>query len=73
MFRRVLLNLENNIYKELKHKKSIFKTKWKIQDKSCNMIINVGSIENLVSIEVIENWSWNLLHILIMIRWHGYK
>jgi len=55
MFIRVLLKLVNDIIEEHGKTNTIFKTRCKIQGMCCNLIINVGDIEKLVSIEVIEN------------------
>ena len=52
MFRRVLLKPEQQLIEELEQRKRVFKTKCKMQNKCCNLIIYGGSIENLVSIVV---------------------
>jgi hypothetical protein len=40
--------------KELEQQKKVFKTKCKVQGKCCNLIIDGGSRENLVSTEVMN-------------------
>lgn len=54
MFRRVLLKPEKKVVEEPKQRKKVFKTKCKVQGKCCNLIIDGGSTENLVSTKVME-------------------
>jgi len=54
MFRRVPLQTERKIAEEPEQRKIILKTKCKVQGKCCNLIIDGGSTENLVSTEVME-------------------
>lgn len=52
MFRMVLLRSEYKLVKDRGHRKKVFKKKCKIREKSCDLIIDRGSIYNLMSIEV---------------------
>jgi hypothetical protein len=54
MFRRVLLKPETKVAEEPEQRKKVFKTKCKIQDKCCHLVIDGGSTKNLVSTEVME-------------------
>jgi hypothetical protein len=54
LFRRVLLKSEQKEAKEPEQRKKVFKTKCKVQGKCCNLIIDGGSTENLVSTEVMN-------------------
>ena len=54
MFRRVLVKLEKKEAKGPEQRKKVFKTKCKVQGKCCNLIIDGGSNENLMSTEVME-------------------
>jgi hypothetical protein len=54
MFRRVLLKLETKATNEPEYRKKVFKTKCKIQDKCCLLVIDCGSTSNLVSTKVME-------------------
>ena len=40
---------------ELAQRKSLFKTKCKLQGKCCKMVIDSGSTKNIVSTEMVEN------------------
>jgi hypothetical protein len=52
MLRRVLLKTETKETTKPKHRKRVFKTKCKIHDKCCYLVIDGRSTENLVSTEV---------------------
>ena len=52
MFCKTLLKSEQQPIEETRQRKRIFKTICKVQDKCCNLIIDGGSTENLVSTEV---------------------
>jgi hypothetical protein len=52
MLRRVLLKPETREAMELEQRKRVFKTKCKIHDKCCHLVIDGGSTENLVSTKV---------------------
>jgi hypothetical protein len=54
MFQRVLLKYEQKATEELEQRNKVFKTKCKVQGKCCNLVIDGGSTENLVSTEVME-------------------
>ena len=49
MFQRVLLKQEQRVIEEPKHSKRVLKTKCKMQGRCCNLIIDGGSKENMVS------------------------
>ena len=51
MMKRVLVKTEKE---ELAQRKSLFKTKCKSQGKCFKMVINSGSIDNLVSTDMVE-------------------
>ena len=53
MMRKMLLQPEKEIERELEQRKSLFITKCKIEGKCCNLIIGGGSFGNLVSTEVV--------------------
>ena len=55
MFHRVFLTPKKKIVEELKHRMKVMNIKWKVNGKCYNLVIDGGRIENLVSIEVIEN------------------
>jgi hypothetical protein len=61
MFRRVLLKPYTNVVEEPEQRKKSFKTKCKIQDKCCHLVIDGRSTENLVSIEVMEKWKLKII------------
>ena len=48
MLKRVLLNTEKQVHEPVQ-RKSLFKTRCKSQGKCCKMVIDSGSIDNLVS------------------------
>ena len=52
MFRRVLLRPKKKLMEEPEQRKRVFKTKCKVQGKCCNLVIDGGNTENLVSTEV---------------------
>ena len=53
MLKRVLVNIEKKVH-EPAQRKSLFRTKCKLQVKCCKMVIDSGSADNLVSIEMVE-------------------
>ena len=53
MMKRVLVKTEKKVH-ELAQRKSLFRTKCKSQGKCCKMVIDSGSTNNLVSIEMVE-------------------
>jgi len=55
MFHRVFLTPKKKIVEEPKHRRKVMNIKWKVNGRCCNLVIDGRSIENLVSIEVIEN------------------
>ena len=54
MLKRVLVKSEKQVH-EPTQRKIVFKTRCKSQGKCCKMVIDSGSIDNLVSIEMVEN------------------
>ena len=54
MLRRVLVKSYKQVH-EPTQRKSLFKTRCKSQGKCCKMVIDSGSTNNLVSIEMVEN------------------
>ena len=54
MLRRLFLKPKKKIVEEAAHRRYIFKTKYKVHGKFCNLIIDCGSIENMVSTNVSE-------------------
>ena len=54
MMRKILLQSEKEIERELEQRKTFFRTKCKLEGKCCNLIICGGSSENLVSMEVVN-------------------
>jgi hypothetical protein len=53
MIRKVLPKLEKEM-EELVQRTSLFRTACKTRDRVCKVIIDSGSTDNLVSIEVVE-------------------
>ena len=53
MLKRVLVNTEKQVHEPVQ-RKSLFRTRCKSQGKCCKMVINSGSTDNLVSIEMVE-------------------
>ena len=53
MTKRVLVNTQKKVH-EPAHRKSMFRTKCKSQGKCCNMVIDSGSTNNLVSTKMVE-------------------
>ena len=53
MLKRVLVNTEKQVHEPVQ-RKSLFRTRCKSQGKCCKMIIDSGSIDNLVSTEMVE-------------------
>jgi len=53
MLKRVLVKTEKQVH-ELVQRKSLFRTRCKSQGKCCKMVIDSGSIDNLVSTEMVE-------------------
>jgi hypothetical protein len=51
--KRILLNPNKEI-KEIIHRKSLFRTTCKSKGKCCKIIIDSGSIDNLVYLEMVE-------------------
>ena len=54
VLRKVLLKPEAEVEKPM-HRNSLFKTACKTKDRVCKVIIDSGSTDNLVSIEMVEN------------------
>lgn len=54
MSHRVLVKPHNRIVEEPEQRRKAFKTKCKVQGKFCKFVIDGGSIENLVSTEVMD-------------------
>jgi hypothetical protein len=54
MLRRVLLKPKTKEAEEPEQRKRVFKTKCKIQDKCCHLVIDGESTKNLVSTEVMK-------------------
>jgi hypothetical protein len=52
MFQRILLKPEHKLIEEHEQRKRVFKTRCKVEGKCCNLIINEGSIEKMISTEV---------------------
>ena len=57
MMNKVLLKPEKEQV-EPAQKKYLFRTMCKVQGKYCKMVIDSGSIDNLVSTEMVEKLSW---------------
>jgi hypothetical protein len=53
MMKKVLLKPELEVEKPVQ-RKSLFKTTFKTKDRLCKVIIDSGSIDNLVSIEMVD-------------------
>ena len=53
MLNRVLIKSEKQVH-EPAQRKRLFRTKCKSQGKCCKMVIDSGSIDNLVSTEMVE-------------------
>jgi hypothetical protein len=53
MRRKVLVNLEKEV-REPFHRNNLFRVACKTRDRVCKVIIDSGSIDNLVSIEMVE-------------------
>ena len=53
MLKIFLVKTEKKVHKP-SQRKSLFRTKCKSQGKCCKMVIDNGSIDNLVSIEMVE-------------------
>ena len=53
MLKRFLVKTEKKVH-EPTQRKSMFRTKWKSQGKCCNMVIDSGSTDNLVSTDIVE-------------------
>lgn len=63
MFHRVLLKPQNKIVEEPEQRRKVFKTKCKVQGKCCNLVIDGGNTENLVSTEAMDKLKLkNLVH-----------
>ena len=54
MLKRVLVKIEKQVHEPVQ-RKSLFITRCKSQGKCCKMVIVSGSIDNFVSIEMVEN------------------
>jgi hypothetical protein len=54
MMRKVLLKPEKEVEKEPIQRNSLFRTACKTKDRVCKVIIDSGSTDNLVSIEMVE-------------------
>ena len=53
MLKRVLIKSEKQVH-EPSQRKSLFRTRCKSQGKCCKMVIDSGSIDNLVSTDMVE-------------------
>jgi hypothetical protein len=54
MMRKYLVNLEKEV-REPVQRNNLFINAWKTRDKVCKVIKDIGSTNNLVSIETVEN------------------
>ena len=54
MLKRFLVKTEKHVHEPVQ-RKSLFRTRCKSQGKCCKMVIDSGIIDNLVSIEMVEN------------------
>ena len=54
MMRKILLKPEKEMENSV-HRNSLFRSACKTKDRVCKVIVDSGSIDNLVSIEMVEN------------------
>ena len=72
MLERVLVKTKKKVH-EPSQRKSMFNTKCKLQGKCCKEVIDSGSTNNLISIEMVENLGWRGSNIQLLIKCPGCK
>jgi hypothetical protein len=72
MMRKVLLTPGKEV-EDSAQRTRLFRTACKTKDWVCKVIVDSGSTDNLVSTEMVENWSWRQLITRVHTKFHGYR
>jgi hypothetical protein len=69
---KILLTPEKEVDSSVQRSR-LFRTACTAKDRKCKVIVDSGSTDNLVSTEMVENWSWKQLSTRVHIKSRGYR